>query len=326
MRTTLLAGACAALLAGPAPAVVIDFVPIAAAGNACDVQPQGCFGAVPYDYAIGKHEVTNAQYAEFLNAVAETDATGLYNPDMSFVPDDKSGGIERTGSPGSYSYAVSPGRENHPVVFVSWYDTLRFANWLHNGQPTSGIQDASTTEDGAYTFAGATSVGPRNPGALFFLASEDEWYKAAYYDAAAAAYKTHVFAADPPFGEFSTECVDPPGTVPYSMNCAGGLRGTTEVGAYTTSPSASGTFGQGGNVSEWNEATGGVGRIIRGAFWISTKDPMYPYVRFSGDPAAETGPFAAANGFRVATVPEPGAGLLLMAGLLALAGRRRGRG
>ena len=62
---------------------------------------------------------------------------------------------------------------------MSYYDALRFANWMHNGQPI-GVQDASTTEDGAYDMSlGAAVV--RKAGAKVFLPNEDEWYKAAYY-------------------------------------------------------------------------------------------------------------------------------------------------
>jgi hypothetical protein len=60
-----------------------------------------------------------------------------------------------------------------PVNFVSWYDCLRFANWLHNGQPT-GAQDSTTTEDGAYDLSLGSSV-VRKAGATAFLTSEDEW-------------------------------------------------------------------------------------------------------------------------------------------------------
>jgi hypothetical protein len=60
-------------ISGPAQAVTIDWVTVGDPGNACDIQSQGCFGAVAYTYQIGKYEVTNAQYAEFLNAVADTD-------------------------------------------------------------------------------------------------------------------------------------------------------------------------------------------------------------------------------------------------------------
>jgi hypothetical protein len=102
------------------------------------------------------------------------------------------GGIVRSGSPGNYSYTVkspalggSYAYDDKPVVLVSSGDAMRFANGLHNDQP-NGAQDAGTTEDGAYTLNGATSVGAmaavtRNAGARWWLPSEDEWYKAAYH-------------------------------------------------------------------------------------------------------------------------------------------------
>ena len=62
-----------------AQAVTIDTVPVGNAGNAGDVQSQGTFGAVPYNYRIGTTAVTNAQYTEFLNAVAVTDPYALHN-------------------------------------------------------------------------------------------------------------------------------------------------------------------------------------------------------------------------------------------------------
>jgi len=72
----------------PGHAVTIDWVTVGDPGNACDVQPPypprpgGCFGSVDYVYLISKYEVTNAQYAEFLNAVADTDTNGLYSESM----------------------------------------------------------------------------------------------------------------------------------------------------------------------------------------------------------------------------------------------------
>jgi hypothetical protein len=85
-------------------------------GNACDTQPQGCFGAVSYEYRISKYETTNAQYAEFLNAVADTDAYGLYNPQMDSPGSGYHGGITRSGTPGSYTYSAITGREYMPVT------------------------------------------------------------------------------------------------------------------------------------------------------------------------------------------------------------------
>ncbi|MDC1295321.1 hypothetical protein N8077_03165 [Myxococcota bacterium] len=61
--------------------------------------------------------------------------------------------------------------DNKPVNNVSFYDTLRFANWLNNGQ------GAGDTESGAYTLAGGKPVGlVRNTGANSFMPSADEPY------------------------------------------------------------------------------------------------------------------------------------------------------
>jgi hypothetical protein len=56
------------------------------------------YGAVSYSYQISKYEVTNTQYAEFLNAVAVGFNYGLYNPQMSSSP---YGGIVQDGSEGA---------------------------------------------------------------------------------------------------------------------------------------------------------------------------------------------------------------------------------
>ena len=72
----------AALLATPASAtVMIDWVAVGNPGNAAD-DALNCWwaancGSVSYNYYIGKYEVTNAQYAELLNAKAASDPLGL---------------------------------------------------------------------------------------------------------------------------------------------------------------------------------------------------------------------------------------------------------
>jgi len=71
---------------------------------------------------------------------------------------------------------------NKPVLFVTWFDCARYCNWLHNGKP-KGLQNLSTTEDGAYLLNGkiiGDSVA-RKPGAAYFIPTHNEWYKAAYY-------------------------------------------------------------------------------------------------------------------------------------------------
>ena len=141
--------------------VVIETVTVRNSGNPMDTRyPDGGvdgFGGVDYVYNIGKYEVTAGQYAEFLNAVAATDTYGLYNASMATFTYHLYGcKIQQDCSSGSCSYSVDSAWANRPVNYVSWGDAARFANWLHNGQPT-GAQDLTTTEDGPYYLNGATS-------------------------------------------------------------------------------------------------------------------------------------------------------------------------
>ncbi|MFP8880085.1 MAG: SUMF1/EgtB/PvdO family nonheme iron enzyme, partial [Myxococcota bacterium] len=112
--------------------ISIDYVTVGGPFNSCDKQMEGCFGSVADSYQIGKFEVTNEQYAVFLNEkAADLDLLGLYNSSMG----SGFGGITRSSEPsGSFTYITIAGREHKPVNFVSFYDGLRFANWLHNGQ------------------------------------------------------------------------------------------------------------------------------------------------------------------------------------------------
>src|SRR5262249_28549543 len=164
--------------------LTIPTVAVADMGNPNDPSTGNVLGGVSYPYSIGKYEVTVGQYTRFLNAVAATDTYGLYNPSMA--SDGNVASISQNGSPGSYTYSVI-GSPNRPVTWVNWGDAARFANWMNNGQPT-GAQSAATTEDGAYTLSGRTDftlwLVNRNPGATWFLPTESEWYKAAFYQPA----------------------------------------------------------------------------------------------------------------------------------------------
>ena len=78
-----------AVLSTPAFAVVnIEWVDVGHAGNAADPATGSLYGAVAYAYKIGKYEVTNAKYTEFLNAVDPTgaNANGIYNTNMGDKP------------------------------------------------------------------------------------------------------------------------------------------------------------------------------------------------------------------------------------------------
>ncbi len=282
-------------LAPTASAMVeIEWVAVGDIGNVCDSKPQGCMGGVDYAYQIGRYEVTNREYVEFLNAVAKSDANGLYSPEMG----DGYGGIVRSGSPGSFSYSTRQGRADKPVNFVSFWDGLRFANWLHNGQPT-GAQGPTTTEDGAYTLTPSgisnNSV-MRNDDARVFLTSEDEWYKAAYYDPSSSEYFLY-----PAGSNYRTDCSWPTAE-PNRSNCENLHGDLAIVGSYPGSPSPVGTFDQAGNVAEWNELSSDSDRGMRGGAFMSYGYYQGSIYRWFFDPGSEW----YAVGFRVArVVPSP---------------------
>jgi len=258
-------------------------------------------GSVDYVYKIAKYEVTNGQYTEFLNSVADTDTYGLYNTEMASGYAG-TGGITRSGSPGSYTYSARAGYENFPVNYVSYYDSLRFANWLNNGQ-TSGSQDSSTTEDGAYTFMGATTVSGRNLGAKVFLPNENEWHKAAFYKGGStnAGYWTYATQSNtlpnnnPPSADTGNSANY------YNDGWAVGSPYLTDVGAYTLSESAYGTFDQNGNMWEWNERVGDQSPAHRGASWVSQSGRLPRDYYSQSDPDSEV----YSNGIRLASLPEP---------------------
>ena len=320
LGTTLLA-----LLLAPALRADIgyQFATVGNPGNAADSTG---YGSVGYTYAVGTYDVTLTQYTAFLNAVAATDTYSLYNPQMG--TDWRIAGIAQNGTSGNYSYSVI-GSGQRPVTDVSWFDAARFTNWLSNGQPIGIGEVAASTEQGAYTLNGDTTNGleTKNANAQYWIPSENEWYKAAYYDPnkggpGVGGYWT-----------FATKSNSAPGnTVGNTPNQAnyyrndtgyttGGVNGyLTDVGAFTGSASAYGTYDQSGEVWQWNDAV--VGKYLRGGSWGGSGDASYmdSSYRKNSNSTFENEDV----GFRVATIPEPSVAVsFILAGSLLLARRRR---
>ena len=310
-------------LGSAAMALEIETVPVGNAGNGGDPSTPSLFGAVDYEYNIGKYEVTAGQYTEFLNAVAGVDTYGLYAYDMKDLGHEGCN-IQRTGSSGSYTYSVAPDWANRPVNYVSWGDAARFTNWMHNGQPI-GVQGLHTTEDGAYFLNGATSdmkllAVNRKADWKWALPTDAEWYKPAYHknDGVTNNYFAYPTSSDtvPGYindigdfsrsgdGSFTEGGADPGNYATHDRD--GGIDGIgdpyyrTEVGEHENSASPYGTFDQGGNVHEWDEwKLSYKYRALRGGRYI---DEMLKSDRVTTIPPTGEARF---RGFRVVRASVP---------------------
>jgi formylglycine-generating enzyme required for sulfatase activity len=286
----------------------LEWVTVGNPGNAPDTHHLWESGAVNYTYRIGKFEVTAGQYTEFLNAVAKTDTYGLYDSRMG----ERWGcNIQRSGSPGDYTYSVDADWANRPANYVNWVNAARFANWLTNGQP-SGPQDGNTTEDGSYSIPNLDTDRwslievCRKDTARYVIPTEDEWYKAAYHmnDGPTGNYWDYPTATNsPPSNNVLNPTLANSANFfdPYSPTF--GLDLLTEVGTFTNSSSSYGTFDQGGNLHEWTELAyeSQWSRFTRGGSYMSEVKYLtawyfrYEHPTYTDDEI----------GFRLVEVPEP---------------------
>lgn len=311
-------------LATAAPLVSIDTVLVGSPGNAAASATNVTFdpnrysdargyGAVAYAYRIGRTEVTIAQYKAFLDAVAAVPSAdylaALWNENMQ--SDANCAGISRSGSGTTadpYVYAIVSGSENHPITYVSWFSAARFVNWLQNGATAS-----ADTETGAYPLNGATDgLVPRNANAAWWLPSEDEWYKAAYYSPAlnggTGGYTLYA-------NQSNTLAANVVGTA-GGANYNNGVYATTQqpiklpnqnyltdVGAYAGSVSYYGTFDQSGNAWEWTDTVvSGSNYRIRNGSWIDQNEALLSAAAsLSAPPTTQLFDI----GFRVAAVNPP---------------------
>jgi formylglycine-generating enzyme required for sulfatase activity len=272
----------------------IDFVNIGNAGNADDTTS---YGGVGYSYRMGTYEISQVQ-------IEKATASGLANV--------------TAGAWGA----------SQPAVEMTWFEAAAFVNWLNT----------STGHQSAYQLTGVTSLTPWSSGqawqaggqnlyrhkndAYYFLPSEDEWYKAAYYDpnkAGGAGYWLY------PTGSDTTPTIVASGTG----------AGTAVYGAYSDKAtdvnnagglSPYGTMGQGGNVGERLESafdgtndTSSESRVYRGGSCFTPAS----YLRSSTRGSTHISQSSYDVGFRVASVPEPSALALLAVAAVGLASRRK---
>lgn len=262
-------------------AFTIEFVPIGSPGNPADATSRlKSAGSVSYEYRMGKYEVSR----EMIEQANRGGGLGITLSDMS-------------------SYG---GNHLHrPATGVTWVEAATFVNWLNTSTGHHAAYDLTGGNLNLWSPGDAWQWGGENlyrhKDAYYFLPSEHEWYKAAYYDAAAGMYYRFPTGSDaiPAAVAGGTTA----GSAVYSQPVAQGPADIMSAGGL----SPYGTMGQGGNVWEWVEsALDGMNDSIlehrgtRGGTWYNPASQLVSSLRTSLiDPAGEYHGL----GFRVAAIP-----------------------
>lgn len=263
----------------------IDFVSIGNPGNAPDSTG---YGTVGYEYRIGKHEVTNAQWNDFVSL---------------------SGGAPAGNPSRAYDDSPTYTGAQQPTNGVSWYEALQFCNYLTSGDKSRGayLFNGDNTNPGDFVGIDRDSA-VSEYSIAYLIPTEDEWYKAAYYKPDSSGYSLYANGLN---------------TIPDAdsgWNYDGGFyEQPWDVG--TGAEEQNGTFDMTGNVWEWSETeVGGSTRVVRGGSFVASGIRLTSSFRGDNYPHGES-----STGFRVASVPEPTTLFLLGLGVPIVSGLRRKR-
>jgi len=222
----------------------MDFRLIGNGGNTADSTG---YGVVATTYSMGTYEVSR-------DMVTKANSAGSLGITMADMTSYGGNGVDR------------------PATGVSWIEAATFVNWLNT---SSGGQVAYKFSGGSFELwapgdSGYDAANPyRNSLATYFLPSENEWYKAAYYSSGGVYYDYPTGSDTAPTAVAAGTTAD---TAVYTNPWSQGPADIASAGGV----SPYGTMGQGGNVWEWNESaydgsndSTEEARAMRGGLWES---------------------------------------------------------
>ncbi|MFM9957692.1 MAG: SUMF1/EgtB/PvdO family nonheme iron enzyme [Phycisphaerales bacterium] len=216
-------------------------------------------GRVDHDYYIRTTEITGGEWFEFVNAAKRYVPTNA-QLGSTFIGEYTTWDLH---SDGTVTHYLNDVGINRPIT-TAWRYAAMYCNWLHNNKGT----DISSFLTGAYTLDGTTNYelpfAAREPGARYWLPSEDEWAKAAYFDLGRDGPN------QPGYWQYPNGTSTPliPGQPETGAQTSGGVLLSfefplrPEVGAYPETVSPWGLLDVSGGPREWTDSASYSGGLV----------------------------------------------------------------